>query len=283
MRLCEVRSDAGGAPAVTVLMGVYNGLPGLESAIESILSQTFTNFEFVIIDDASTDGSGAVIDRYATLDSRIRVVRNQVNEGLGAVLAKGVAISRGELVARMDADDVSLPERLEKQVAYFKRDPQLDVLGSYAVDVTREGKVVRERRVPTTHEQIAKLVWACPFIHPTVMFRRSSIERVGSYSVRVRRRQDYELWFRCVRGGLKFANIPEPLVQYHFSQETMRRNHIRSMWNQVKIGWAGCRLIGAPLSAYIGAFFPLLEAALPGWIRFRLVRVKSKFDPRSSG
>ncbi len=265
---------------LTVLMGVFNGLPQLGEAIESILGQTFADFEFLIIDDGSSDASAELIADYAARDRRIRFLRNVQNVGLGGVLSRGVQEARGSLVARMDADDVAMPGRLQRQLDFLRDNPGVHVVGSYALDMGKDGTPVRERRVPTTHEKIAELVWTSPFIHPTVMFRRDAILRVGSYSPHIRRRQDYDLWFRCVAGGLRLANIPEPLIYYHFSEDTLRRNHVRSIWEQVKIGVRGCRSVGAPLHAYIATCMPLVEAAMPNWLRSRLALLKAKVDPR---
>jgi glycosyltransferase involved in cell wall biosynthesis len=269
-------------PEVTILMGVFNGLPELERAIRSILDQTFRAFEFLIIDDASTDGSDQLIRRYAECDDRITFLRNETNQGLGAVLNRGVREARGQLVARMDSDDVSVPERLEKQLQFFRSHPDTDVVGSYALDVSKIGAAVRERRVPITHERIVDLIWSCPFVHTTVMFRREAILKVGSYSPKIRRRQDYDLWFRCVHGGLRLANIPEPLVHYLFSEDTIRRNRLGATWDQVNIGLRGCRLVRAPLHAYVGTCLPLVEAAMPNWFRLKFMSIKSRIDPRTT-
>ena len=268
------------SPNVTVLMGVFNGLPYLEESIRSILGQTFADFEFLIIDDASSDGSDELIRRHAMQDPRIRLIRREANAGLGAILRLGVEQARGSFVARMDADDVAMPTRLARQVDFLVEHPDTDIVGSYALDVTKNGVPVRERRVPTTHERIVELVWSNPFIHATVMFRRDSILRVGSYDGSARRRQDYELWFRCVAGGLRFANIPEPLLHYHFSEETLKKNSIASIWGQAKIGVQGCRLVKAPLHAYVATCMPLFEAMMPNWLRIRMASLKSAFDPR---
>jgi glycosyltransferase involved in cell wall biosynthesis len=269
-------------PSVTVLMGVYNGLPRLEHALRSVLNQTFDDFEFLIIDDGSTDGSGELLRQVASEDARVRLVSLASNRGLGAVLNKGVAAARGALVARMDADDVSLPERLERQVAFFRDNPEVDVVGSFALDVDGDGRSIRERRVPIAHDRIVELVWSNPFIHTTVMFRRNAILRVGSYAAELQRRQDYDLWFRCVRGGLRFANIPESLVHYHFSDATLRRNNVRATFDQVRIGLRGCRLVRAPLRAYAATCLPLLESALPAPCRTKFLAIKSRIDPRTA-
>jgi glycosyltransferase involved in cell wall biosynthesis len=275
-----VSTPAEAARELTVLMGVFNGLPHLGKSIESILAQTFGDFEFLIIDDASTDASAEVIAQYAQGDRRIRFIRNAHNVGLGGVLSHGVLQARGRLIARMDADDVAIPERLQLQMNFLRDNPDVDLVGSYALDVSKDGVPVRERRVPVTHEKIAELVWTSPFIHPTVMFRRASILRVGSYLPHIRRRQDYDLWFRCVAGGLRLANIPRPLIHYLYSEETLRRNHVRSIWEQVKIGLRGCRTVRAPFHAYVATCMPLIEAAMPNWLRLRVAALKAKFDPR---
>lgn len=267
-------------PAITVLMGVYNGGQHVKACIESILQQTFANFEFLIFDDASTDETHSIVEQMARTDPRIRYVHNEVNVGLGAILNRGVAEARAPLVARMDADDIAVPYRLEKQFRFLQEHPEVDIVGSFALDVAQDGAPIRERKVPVTHEKIAELVWSNPFIHPTVMFRRDAVLRVGSYSASDRRRQDYELWFRCVAGGLRMANIPEALVHYRFSEETMKRNHVRSMWEQAKIGLRGCRLVRAPAYAYVATCMPLLESLMPSWMRYRFTAIKARFDPR---
>jgi hypothetical protein len=114
------------------------------------------------------------------------------------------------------------------------------------------------------------------------MFRREAVLRAGSYSAHLQRRQDYDLWFRCVRAGLRLANIPEPLVRYHFSDETMRRNNVGATFDQVRIGLRGCRLVRAPLHAYAATCLPLFEAALPTPLRARFIAIKSRIDPRTA-
>jgi glycosyltransferase involved in cell wall biosynthesis len=270
-------------PAVTVLLGVYNGAQRLGRAIESVLAQTFADFELLVIDDASQDASVRIVEQLAARDSRIRLLRNERNEGLGAVLHRGILEARADLIARMDADDVALPERLEKQVRFLSDHPRVDVLGTCAIDIDEDGRPLRERRVPTDHDTIVKLMWTNPLIHPTVMFRRDRVLAAGSYSATVRRRQDYELWFRCVRAGLGFANLPEPLLRYQVTPATLRRNDVRAMWHQAKIGLKGCRMIGAPPLAYVAVSLPLLEAVLPNAVRMRLASFRKRFDPRHRG
>lgn len=263
-------------------MGVYNAGIHLEGAIRSILAQSFTDFEMLIIDDGSTDDSAERVARLEREDARIRLIRNSVNRGLGAVLREGVDLARGELLARMDADDLARPDRLERQVEFLDLHPQVHIVGSYATDIDEEGTALKLRRVPVEHERIVEVIWSCPMIHPTVMLRRQALLAVGSYRADVRRRQDYELWFRCAHAGLRFANIPEPLLSYRYSSATLRRNGIRSAWRQVRMGLVGCRMMGAGPAAYLATAAPLFEAMLPGGLRARLLRLKARVDPRNA-
>src|SRR5690606_22898438 len=138
-------------PTVTVLLGVYNGGVHLDQAIRSIIHQTYEDFEFLIIDDASTDGSYDLIQSWADRDKRIRLLRNNTNKGLGYTLARGVQEARGEWIARMDADDVAFPHRLEVQMRFVEEsDTELDIVGSWAIDVDNDFNQKGVRRVPTT-------------------------------------------------------------------------------------------------------------------------------------
>ena len=265
---------------VTVLMSVYNGIPYIEDAIDSILHQTFTDFRFLIFDDASTDGTGELLAEYVKKDSRIQVITNDRNCGLGANLAKGVAMAETPWIARMDADDIAVPNRLEMQFRYLTEHPEIDILGGYVTDINENGEIVSERRFPISNQEIHKLVWTCPIFHPTVMLRREAILKVGSYSPKLRKRQDYELWFRCVAANLKFANLTMPLIYYRFSDNTFKRNNWRVQLTHLSIGWRGCWLVRASPFAYLGVTKPLVISLLPTNLRYVVYRWLKKFDPR---
>lgn len=198
---------------VSVVMPVYNGERYLRQALESILKQTFTDFEFVIIEDGSTDNTCAILESYD--DSRIVIVRNQKNIGFTRSLNKGLSLAQGEYVARMDADDISLPQRFTKQVAFLREHPEIGILGCNCLDIDSKGRYAGLRVMPDSNLQIR---WASllenPFAHPAVMMRRDVITRNGlAYDESFETTQDYELWSRVLkytRGG----NLSEPLVQY---------------------------------------------------------------------
>lgn len=212
------------SPKVTVLMPVYNGEKHLEKAIESILTQTFRDFEFIIIDDGSTDGTPTILARYQQKDSRMRVCY-QKNEGVTASRNRGCHLAKGNYIAVMDADDVSLPERLAKQVAYLDAHPEVGVLGGW-MEVIDENSVPQNKvRTPATPSLIEwSLLFGCPVVHPSVMMRRDVIEQLGFYRPEALLAEDYDLWARACF-TTQIGNIPEILVRYRVWQGGLTSRH----------------------------------------------------------
>jgi len=165
-------------PSVSVIMSVYNGERYLREAIDSILTQTYTDFEFVIINDASTDASSGILAKYATHDSRIILLQNDTNLGLTKSLNIGLRLARGRYIARQDADDISLPHRFERQVRYLDEHPETMLLGAQCLLIDAQGMPIADRsHFPTTEMTIRWYLLADNAIaHPTVLFRRSLIE-----------------------------------------------------------------------------------------------------------
>jgi glycosyltransferase involved in cell wall biosynthesis len=216
-------SAGGPAPAVTVLMSVHNGAAYLKEAVDSVLGQTFRDFEFLIIDDGSTDATPALLATLA--DPRLRVVR-QANAGLAAALNAGLDRARGRYVARMDADDVCLPRRLARQVAFMEARPDVSVLGAWVETFgERDGAVWR---YPAESERIrCLLLFENVLAHPTVVLRRATLERHGlRYDPAYRYGQDYELWQRA-SGRLVFANLREVLVRLRIRENAPEREERR--------------------------------------------------------
>jgi glycosyltransferase involved in cell wall biosynthesis len=197
-------------PRVTVLMPVYNGEEYVREAMESILSQTFKDFEFLIINDGSTDGSVEIILSFQ--DKRIRLIHNGKNLGLIQTLNKGIAHSRGEYVVRMDCDDISLPSRLQKQIDYMNENTAVGVCGTW---VRMIGPGRRTIRYPTDSDSIrCHLLFYSALAHPSVIFRKDTIEKYQLYyNSSYVRAEDYELWVRAGK-FVKLANLSEPLVKY---------------------------------------------------------------------
>lgn len=194
-------------PTITVLMSVYNGEKYLAAAIESICSQTFKDLEFLIIDDGSTDSSPSILAGYSKKDCRIRILRNPTNIGLTKSLNRGLNLAYGTYIARMDADEISLPDRLEKQFCFMQSRPEIGVCGTcYLInDATI--------KLPCEHEKITcRLIWNNALAHPTTIIRRSVVEKNKlRYDEQYRYAQDYEFWFRCAK-HTRLANLPDPLL-----------------------------------------------------------------------
>lgn len=209
------------APRLSALMAVRNAEAHLNEAIESILLQSFEDFELVIIDDGSTDGTPEILRRYSQLDQRVRTERIDSVGSLPAALNFGLGLCRGELIARMDGDDVALPERFERQVIEMERDPSLGLLGCSSIDIDEGGETIGRTYHPVSHEAIKLLLpFRSCFIHPSVVIRRQAIEAVGGYDETFWTGQDYELWSRLIK-VCRVANLDAPLLK--------RRVHPRSI------------------------------------------------------
>jgi len=199
------------SPKVTVLLPVYNGEKYLAEAIESILDQTFRDFEFIIINDGSTDHSPAILARYQQIDDRIRVYP-QENRGLTASLNRGCQLARGVYIARMDQDDVSFRKRLEKQFDYMEDHPEIGVLGTWIECIDGNGARLVEVHDPTMPSLINwTLIFRNCVAHASVMMRRQVIEKVGLYNPEAVHAEDYDLWVRASR-VTRIANLPEILL-----------------------------------------------------------------------
>lgn len=206
-------------PQVTVLMPVYNASTYLREAIDSVLSQTFTDFELLMINDGSTDESVSIIDSYD--DPRIRLLHNDKNLGVIDTLNKGLAEAKGEWIARQDADDISHSERLEKQVQVLEQDSEVALVGSWMQLVDTDNQELGVWQYPESSNRIR---WASLFNsavgHPTVMFRANLVRKAGGYSADFPHAEDFDLWSRLLEYG-QFKNIGESLVRYRVHSQAV--------------------------------------------------------------
>lgn len=210
-------------PAVSVIMAVYNGEQHLAEAVQSILAQSFTAFEFVIVDDASTDGTPKILHNYASQDNRIIVLTNEENKERSISRNAAIAYAKSDLIAVMDADDVALPDRLEKQVAFMQAHPEVTVCGSFMAYRDAEGTwtgTIDDAAIR------ARMLFVCPLPHPTVIFRRDDILRAGGYDPIMPPAEDYALWAKLAENeSIRFANIPEILLRYRTHPQLVRRDY----------------------------------------------------------
>lgn len=196
---------------VSVLMPVHNGKPYLEEAIKSILSQTYKDFELIAVDDASSDNSFNVLEKYAKKDIRIKIIKNEKNIGLTKSLLKAVSIAKGAYIARQDADDISLPERLEKQIYFLSHNPSYAAIGTRARIINKDGKFIKKADVPKTWfmtKQILK--FGNCFLHGSIMMRKEDYDKAGGYRNNFHFGQDFDLWLRISKKK-KMKNLGERL------------------------------------------------------------------------
>lgn len=210
------------APCVSVLMPVYDGERYLEEAIQSILNQTFRDFELIIINDGSTDGTAPIIERYRRADGRVRAFE-QANHGLAATLNRGLELARGDYVVRMDQDDVSLPDRLAVQTAFMSANRHVGICGTWIETFDRLNRTVL--RLPTDDATIRSwLLFESVLPHPSVIMRREALSSAGLfYDETCMHAEDYDLWVRASR-HTALANVPEVLLRYRLHpQQVVRR------------------------------------------------------------
>jgi len=199
-------------PKISVVMPAYNAAVYLDEAVTSILNQTFRDFEFIIINDGSNDDTASILDKYEKSDSRIRVY-HQENQGMIAALNRGCRLARGKYIARMDADDVSFPARLEKQLEYIERHPKIGILGTWTC-IVKDG-MVAANWCPSTSSKLLKwdLFFGVCVAHPSVLMRREVIERLSFYRSDALHGEDGDLWLRA-SSITEFGNVPEILLKY---------------------------------------------------------------------
>lgn len=209
-------------PKISVIMSVHNGGEYLKEAIQSVLNQTCADFEFIIINDGSTDNSLSIINSFQ--DQRIKLISRE-NKGLVQSLNEGMKLATGEFIARMDADDISLPERFSRQVEFLKKNPDIYLCGTWAKTIDANDKITGEYTYPPlTHDKIKKyLLLHNSFIHPSVMFKKEVINKVGVYNKKYKHIEDYEFWTRVLK-NFKTANLPEFLLKYRINQTGITRS-----------------------------------------------------------
>jgi len=219
-------------PHISLVMPVYNASAYLLEAMESILGQTFTNFELLLIDDGSTDNSIEIVKNYH--DRRIRLIAN--THDFISSLNKGIEAAKGKYIARMDADDIMLPHRLETQFKYMETHTYIDICGSFAEGFGEREFIVLQ---PVEHvDIISSMLRTNPIIHPTVMIRYCKFRQSGClYKYGYPCAEDYKLWTDLSLQGFKFSNIPEPLLRYRISpQQVTRVSENDMLISSVKIG-----------------------------------------------
>ena len=237
---------------ISILMGIYNCAPTLREAIDSIIAQTYDNWEFIICDDGSRDESHAIALEYAEKDPRrFRIIQNEKNLGLNATLNKCLSLADGDYIARMDGDDISLPERFEKQVRFLNAHPEYAIVSTPMIFFDERGEWGRSKSIEIP--QIRDFVYHAPFhCHAPCMIRREAFLKVDGYTEdkRLLRYEDCDLWYKLYSCGYRGYNLQEPLYMMRDDQNAFSRRTFSSRMRAVYVQWRGFRMIHMPLRYY---------------------------------
>ncbi len=248
---------------VSVIMGIYNCAPTLSEAIDSLLAQSFTDWELIMCDDGSTDDTLSIAFSYVEKHENVLLIQNNYNIGLPATLNHCIEYAESEYIARMDGDDVSTPDRFEKEVSFLDSHPEFALVSCEMIhfDSTGEWGLSKYVERPEKMDFLKK----SPFCHAGAMMRRSALNMVGNYTVseRLRRGQDYWLWHKFYCAGYKGYNLQEPLYKMRDDKAAQERRTLKGAMNGLKAEWRIFSNLGIPWPLRFKAFRGLFVALLP--------------------
>jgi len=262
---------------VSILMGVHNCEKTLPESIESIISQTYKNWELIVCDDASTDGTADIVESYRKkLPGKVILLRNDSNRKLAYCLNRCLDAATGTYVARMDGDDISLPRRFEKQVAFLESHPEYSLVGAGMIPFDENGQRAARiaREIPSGYD----LKSGPCFYHATIVARKKAFDSLKGYTVlpRTLRGQDYDLWFRFFAEGYRGYNLQEPLYMVRESVSDLRKRTLTSRLYEVKTRFYGFRLLRFPLRYYPYVLKPVIAGLTPRRIMYFYHNIKSR-------
>jgi len=218
-------------PFISVFTPNFNKAHFISETIESILNQNYSNFEYIIIDDCSTDKSLQIIQKYAKLDKRIKIYKNEKNLGIVKTRNKGFKYSsmKSKYFAIIDSDDVALPTRLKIQVNFLEKNPKYGLVGSNLIIIDKNSKIIGYRRYPSEDKEIRKVITRYdPFAQPSIMLRKEVINKIGNYDEQWQVSQDYDYFLRVGRYW-KLKNIEKPLIKYRLSATQVKRTQLKNI------------------------------------------------------
>lgn len=251
-------------PLVSVIMGIFNCEETLSEALDSVINQTYQNWELIMCDDGSTDGTYLIAEQYTQMhNGRIRLFRNDENKGLNYTLNRCLKEAKGDLIARMDGDDTCSPDRFQKEVDFLFRHPDLAIVSTdmdFFDDNGKWGKTT-VKDFPESKDFIN----ATPFCHAACMVRREAYERVDGYSVdtKLLRVEDYHLWIKMYEKGFKGGNIKEALYQMRDDRNAIKRKKFLYRLNEAYVKGYAIKHLGLSKLQYISCIKPILIGLLP--------------------
>ncbi len=267
-------------PQLSIISGAYNisGCYSFRKSIESVLDQTFSDFEFIICEDGSHDNSWELLNEYAQKDSRIKLLRNEKNLGLAASLNRCIEVSVGQFIARHDCDDYNAPERFAKQISFLNSHPDVSLVGTAVILFDENGEWGKMNFPKSVSNR--DFLFRSPFQHGSVMFRRDALLEAGCYRVakETRRAEDYDL-FMTMQTFCKAANLPEYLYYFCDDKKTRKRRKYRYRIDDVKVRWRGFKKLNLLPQGILHVIKPLIVGLIPSSM---LERLKNRFYKRKS-
>lgn len=219
-------------PLLSVITPVYNREKYLTECIESILNQTFKDFEFIIIDDHSTDRTLNIIKDYELKDTRIKIISNELNIGATKSFNKGLKISVGKYIARMDSDDISMPDRFQKQIDLMENWDELEVIGTGAILINGDGIEIGRKKFPSDYKKISKILMSgVPVFDPSVVIRSETLKKIGAFDNRLAPADDYYLWLSLHKDKKLISNLNDYLIKYRIHDTNLSKLELS---NQLK-------------------------------------------------
>lgn len=254
-------------PKISIIMGLYNCQATLKEAIDSIIAQTYTDWELIMCDDGSKDHTYKLAQEYKDqLGDKVILLKNEKNLGLNSTLNKCIDYARGEYIARMDGDDISLPQRFQVQMEFLEKNPNYDLVGVLAQHFDEDGEwgAYYLPKEPTP----AAFLKNSPFVHATIIMKTQVLKELGGYTVskKLLRVEDYHLWVRMYAAGYKGYNLQEFLYMFRDDRNAYGRRKYRFRVNEFRVRWLVATSFPLGIKAYLCAFRPLIVGALPMWL-----------------
>ena len=263
-------------PKISIIMGVYNAQKYLKRSIDSIIWQTYSNWEFVICDDGSVDDTVKIIEDFN--DPRIILLKNKVNHGLGQALNRCIEKSSGKYIARQDADDFSFFDRFKRQVEYLENNPEVDIIGSDALLVDEKDNIWGI--FPASENfTIKNWIKGTQITHPTAMMKKDMLVKIGKYNADALRIEDYELWMRMLKQNVKFGNLGDKLYYYRLSWDDYSKKKVKNRLGEIRYRYLCYKQFNFPPMSYLYLLKTFIMIFIPKFLLYRYHR--KKFGIRS--
>ena len=258
---------------VSIIMGIYKMIKKenlVKLAIDSILNQTYKDFEFIICDDGSNDGTYEMVQDLIKNDKRVILIKNDENKGLAYSLNHCLSIAKGKYIARMDADDISMPDRLEKQIGFLNEHLEYAMVGCNLLLINDKG--IWGKRILAKKPTKKSFLFTSPYCHPAIVMRKEVLDKVNNYKVEkiTRRAEDYDLFMRIYANGYKGYNMQEFLYQFREDNDAYKRRAYKYRIDDVQIRYRGFKALGLMPKGFLYVMKPLVVGLVPQKILVRL-------------